>query len=147
VKDVGPFGAIRVGLAVAVPVGVPDQWGELRQQSSVIHSFFAESAVNGCKGFHGARAVGSGREPGRAVLCEATAGHHGVDVRMGRELFPPGREEAGKAGEVGADAALLVREPFEGWSRGFDQGLGGEAWRRVVSGPASLVALTRCRCV
>ena len=59
--------AVGVGLAVNVPGGVPDQGVDLRQQSSLIHIFFEESAVNGCKGFHGDRAVGSGGEPCRAV--------------------------------------------------------------------------------
>ena len=39
--------AVRGGLAVDVPVGVPDQWVDLRQQSSLIHSFFEERALNG----------------------------------------------------------------------------------------------------
>jgi hypothetical protein len=40
-------------------------------------------------------------------------------------------EEAGKAGEVGADEALFVSEPFEGLRRGFAHGLGGEALMRA----------------
>jgi len=40
-------------------------------------------------------------------------------------------EDAGKAGEVGAEEALLVREPFEGLRRGFEQGLVGEALMRA----------------
>jgi hypothetical protein len=39
--------AVGVGLAVDVPVGLPEQWGDLRQQSSLIHSGFKERAVNG----------------------------------------------------------------------------------------------------
>lgn len=39
--------AVGGGLAVAVPVGVPDQWGDLCQQSILVHSFFAERAGNG----------------------------------------------------------------------------------------------------
>jgi hypothetical protein len=46
------------------------------------------------------------------------------------ELSPPGMAEAGKAGEVSADAALRVSEPFEGLRRGFEHGLVGEAWMR-----------------
>jgi hypothetical protein len=38
--------AIGGGLAVDVPVGVPDQWIDLREQSRLVHSFFEESAVN-----------------------------------------------------------------------------------------------------
>ena len=40
-------------------------------------------------------------------------------------------EDAGKAGEVGADEALLLSEPFEGLRRGFEQGLVGEALMRA----------------
>ena len=47
------------------------------------------------------------------------------------ELSPPGMEDAGKAGEVGADEALLLSEPFEGLRRGFEQGLVGEALMRA----------------
>ncbi len=114
-----------------VPVGVPDQGVDRRQQSSLSHSFFEERAVKGCKGFHGDRDVGAGGSPCRAVRCEAPAGHHGVAGRMGLELSPPGREDAGKAGEGGADAALRLREPCEGLRRGVAQGLGGEAWLRA----------------
>ena len=39
--------AVGVGLAVDVPVGMPDQWVDLLQQSSLVHIFFEESAVNG----------------------------------------------------------------------------------------------------
>ncbi len=39
--------AVGVGLAVDVPVGVPDQWVDLLQKSSLVHSFFEESAVHG----------------------------------------------------------------------------------------------------
>jgi hypothetical protein len=39
--------AVGVGLAVDVPVGLPDQWVDLRQQSSLIHICFEESAING----------------------------------------------------------------------------------------------------
>jgi hypothetical protein len=80
---------------------------------------------------HGDRAVGSGRSPWRAVFCEATAGPHGVDGRVVRERSPPGREEAGKAGEARAAAALRWSEPCEGVRRGGEQRLGGEALRRA----------------
>jgi hypothetical protein len=43
------------------------------------------------------------------------------------ELSPPGVQDPGKAGEVGADAALLFGEPFAGRCRGLEEGLGGEA--------------------
>ena len=54
-----------------------------------------------------------------------------MDVRMVLELAPPGMEDASKAGEVGADEALLVSEPFEGLRRGFEHGLVGEALMRA----------------
>jgi hypothetical protein len=47
-------------------------------------------------------------------------------------------EEAGKAGEGGADAALLVREPFAGWRRGCAHGLVGEALLRAEKRAQSL---------
>ena len=47
------------------------------------------------------------------------------------ELSPPGMEDAGKAGEVGADEALLLREPFEGLRRGCEHGLVGETLMRA----------------
>ena len=47
------------------------------------------------------------------------------------ELSPPGMEDAGKAGEVSAEEALLVSEPFEGLRRGFEHGLVGEALMRA----------------
>ena len=46
------------------------------------------------------------------------------------ELPPPGMEDAGKAGQVGADEALLLSEPFEGLARR-EHGLVGEALMRA----------------
>jgi hypothetical protein len=39
--------AVGIGLAVDVPVDVPDQWVDLCQQSSLAHIFFEERTVNG----------------------------------------------------------------------------------------------------
>jgi hypothetical protein len=39
--------AVGVGLAVDVPVDVPDQWVDLCQQSSLVHIFFEARTVNG----------------------------------------------------------------------------------------------------
>jgi hypothetical protein len=38
--------AVGGGLAVNVPVGVPDRWIDRLSQSSVVHIFFAENAVH-----------------------------------------------------------------------------------------------------
>ena len=47
------------------------------------------------------------------------------------ELSAPGMEDAGKAGEGGADKALFLSEPFEGLGRGLEHGLVGEALMRA----------------
>ncbi len=52
-------------------------------------------------------------------------------MRVVRELSPPGMEDAGKAGEGGADEARRLSEPFEGLRRGCEHGLVGEALRRA----------------
>ena len=57
---------------------------------------------------------------------------------MGLALSPPGREAAEKAGEVGAEEALLWSEPFEGLRRGVAQGLVGEALLRAETGAQGL---------
>ena len=54
------------------------------------------------------------------------------------EWPPPGVQETGKAGEVGADAALLLSEAFEGRGRGLEHGWVGAAWRRAEEGSAGL---------
>jgi hypothetical protein len=53
-------------------------------------------------------------------------------VRRVRERSPPGRDEAGQAGEVGAAAALRVRAPVAGLRRGGAHGLGGAPVRRAA---------------
>ena len=49
-----------------------------------------------------------------------------MDVRVVLELSSPGVQDTGKAGEVGADEALLWSEPFEGRCRRLEQGLVGD---------------------
>ena len=39
-------GAVRVGLAVHVPGGVPDRWGDLFDKPGGVHLFFEEGAVD-----------------------------------------------------------------------------------------------------
>jgi hypothetical protein len=48
---------------------------------------------------------------------------------MGLELSAPRREEAGKAGQVGAEEALIFGETFESRCRGRAQGVGGDVLR------------------
>ena len=47
------------------------------------------------------------------------------------ELSSPGMEDTGKAGQVRADKALILSEPFEGLGRGLEHGLVGEALMRA----------------
>ena len=106
--------AVWIGLAVDVPGDGPDLWVDLLQQTGVAHVFFKESTGDGGEGFHGDKEVGSGRQPLCAVLRQPAAWDKGVDMGMKLELPPPGVQDAGKAGSVGADEARIVREAFEG---------------------------------
>jgi hypothetical protein len=45
---------------------------------------------------------------------------------MGLALSAPRREEAGKAGQMGAEEALLLGEALAGRCRGRAQGVGGD---------------------
>ena len=56
----------------------------------------------------------SGGPPGRAILRQSTAGDNGGDVGVRLELSAPGVQAPGKAGEIGADEALIFGEPCEG---------------------------------
>ena len=57
-----------------------------------------------------------------------------MDVRVVLELSSPSMEDAGKAGQAGADEALLFGEAFEGLGGGREQGLVGDLWMGADEG-------------
>ena len=61
-----------------------------------------------------------------------------MEVRVGLEWPAPRMQDTGKTGEVHTDETLVSGEPFEGESRGGDQGVGSEALRRAEAGSARL---------
>jgi hypothetical protein len=91
------------------------------------HIFFEEGAVDGREGLNGDKEGGSGGEPGGAVFGEAAAWDDVMDVRVVLELSAPGMEDASKTGQVGADKALLLSEPFESCCRSLEQSGVGNA--------------------
>jgi hypothetical protein len=50
-----------------------------------------------------------------------------MEVGVVLERSSPRVEDAGKAGQMGADEALLLGEALEGSCRGMEQGVGGKA--------------------
>ena len=60
--------AIVACLRVNVPGDVPDLWVDVLEPSGLAHIFFEEGSVDGREGFDGGKEVGSGGEPGGAVL-------------------------------------------------------------------------------
>ena len=57
---------------------------------------------------------------------------------MKRELPPPGVQDTGKAGSMGADETRIVRETFEGRCRRRAQGVGGDGLMRADEGSERL---------
>src|SRR5712691_11840787 len=97
----------------------------------MVDLLFEESAVDGRKGLHGDKEVGSRVQKRVAVFGETAPWDDVMDVRVVLELSPPGMENAGKPGQVSADKALIFRETFEGVGRGFEHGLVGHALMRA----------------
>src|SRR2546428_5106617 len=91
----GGAGGVSVGrrLTLDVPGEGPALGGDVRQQAGVAPVCFAERTVKGGEGFHRDKAAGSSGSPGRAVLCESTARHAGVEVGGGRGVSSPGVED------------------------------------------------------
>jgi len=131
-------GPIGMGLAVDLPGDAPDLGIDGGEETGVWHVVCDKSAVDGRERFHGDKEGGSGREPLGTVVGEATTWDDGGDVGMRLELPAPGREDAGKAGEVGADAALVCGEPCEGFRGRGEQGLRGRALLRAHAGAKRL---------
>ena len=100
--------AMGMGLTVDVPGDVPALGVEVRQQSSVAHVFCEDGSGDGGEGLHGHREGGAGGAPGRAVRCEATAGHTGVEVGGGLALSSPGVQDAGPTGAVRAAEVVVA---------------------------------------
>jgi len=136
----GGAGGVSVGrrLTLDVPGEGPALGGDVRQQAGVAPVCFAELTVKGGEGFHRDKDVGSRGSPGRAVLCEATARHTGVEVGVVRELSSPGVQDTQEPREVGADATVGCGEARAGESRGGEQGVVREAVRRAEQGAEGL---------
>jgi hypothetical protein len=126
--------AVGVGLAVDVPGDVPDPWVDVSQESSVLPLLFAESPGEGGEGLDRDKDGGAGGQPSRAVRSKPTAWDDRVHVRVVLERPAPGMEDAGKTGQVGADKALLLSEPFERCCRSLEQSGVGNALMRTDKG-------------
>ena len=129
---------VWMGLAVDVPRDGPDLLVNLLSQTGVAHVVLKASAGERGEGVHRDKDVGSRGSPGRAVLCEATARHDGVDVGMVLERSSPGRQDTGETRAVGADEPFVFGEPCEGERRGVEHGLGGEALMGADAGAQGL---------
>jgi hypothetical protein len=60
--------AVVLGLTMDIPRDGPDLGLAVLQQSGLVPLCFAERTVDGGEGFDGAKEVGAGGAPGRAVL-------------------------------------------------------------------------------
>ena len=130
--------AVVLGLTVDIPGDGPDLGGEVLQQTDLAHLFFADGTGDGGEGFDRDKAVGPGGPPGRAVLGEAPTRDAGVKVGVVLALPAPGVPDPGAPREIGADAALVGGEPFEGERRRLQQGLVREALMGADAGSARL---------
>ena len=135
-KDIGGEvfeggGPIGIGLAMHIPVGMPDLGVDAVEEFGFGHLLFEESPVDGRERFNGNKEVVSGREPLGAVFGAPTARDDIVDVGVILELPAPGMEDAGKAREIGADETLVFGEPFERLGRGLEQGVVGDLLMRA----------------
>ena len=130
----------RVGLALDLPGDGPDLWVELLQKPSLAQGFGEEGPGDGRERLNGDQEGDSGGEPLGTVCGEAATRADGVEVRMGRELPAPGREETGTTRESGADATLVCGEACEGGGRSLAQGVVGNALMCADTGSQGLRA-------
>jgi hypothetical protein len=130
--------AVGLGLTVDVPGEGPDVGVDVLQPAGLAPVFFEERAGEGGKGFDGAKEVGSGGGPGRAVLGEATARNDVVDRRVVLEVPAPGRQDTGKPREISPEEALIFGPPLAGRCRRLKQGLGSKALLRAEKGTQGL---------
>ena len=126
--------AVVMGLRVDGPGEGPDLGGAVLPQAHLSPLLFAERPGDGGERFDRDKAGRSRGTPGRALLGEAPARDHGVDVGVVRELPAPGVEEAGEPREGGAEEALIVGQPLEGHGRRLQQGVIREALMRADAG-------------
>jgi hypothetical protein len=131
-------GAVGLCLPVAIPGERPHLGSDVRQQAGVLHGVFAERTGDGGERFDRHKAVGARGHPSRAVLGEATTGHHGMEVRVVRELPAPRRQDTGETRQVRPQEALVVGQPLEGRGRGLQQGVVREALMRAAEGAERL---------
>jgi hypothetical protein len=130
--------AVVLRLSVAVPGDGPALGIDGLQQAGLEPGVFAERTGEGGERWHRNQAVGAGGAPGRAVLGEATAGHHGREGRVGREWPPPGRQATREPQELGPAEALSFGELVEGHGRGLKPGLVREPLMRADQGTQGL---------
>jgi hypothetical protein len=130
--------AVVMGLTVDVPGDGPHLGIAGLQQSGVAQVFLEDGAGAGGEGCDGDKDVGAGGPPGRAVLCEATAGPNGMDRRVGRAWPAPRRPDTGASRERCPEDTLGCGEPREGCRRGGEHGVVREALRRAEAGAACL---------
>jgi hypothetical protein len=117
--------AVWLRLRVDVPGDRPDAWGDGRKQTRLAHGGFEHRSVDGRAGLDGAKEVGSGGEPGGAVVGASAARDHRVEGGMGRKLVAPGMEDTGTAGQVRANKALVFGKTLKRLRRSIAEGLGG----------------------
>ncbi len=110
-----------------VPGDGPDLRVDVFEQLRLLHLLFEDGLVDRRQGLHVDKEVSSRGEPLRAVFGEATPWGDVMDVRVVLELSAPGMEDAGKAGQVGADEALILSEAFDGRCRRLEHGRVGDA--------------------
>ncbi len=138
----GEGGASGVAVVLSLTVDMPGDGPDLGiaglQQARLEHGGFAERTGDGGERLHRHQAGGAGGGPGRAVRGEATAGHPVMEVRVVRELPPPGRQDSRAPQARGPDEALLFGELVQGPGRCLHQSLRCETLRRAAQGTQGL---------
>jgi hypothetical protein len=130
--------AVVMRLTVDVPGDHPDLGVDRLSEPRLAHLCFEERTGDGRERFDRDKAVRSGRAPGWAILGEATARDHRVEVGVGLEWPAPGMQDAGEPRQGGPEEARVVGQPLAGRCRRLQQGVGREALMGADAGSERL---------
>ena len=91
------------GLAVDVPGGLPDFYGDLIEEFGVDHEIAEFSCEDDRESFDGEKEICSGRTPGAIARMDGATTNDVVDVGMILQGSAPGMKHTEEAREIAAD--------------------------------------------